>query len=133
MIRRLSGPQVLTRAEAAQVLGVHPSTVARWASAGSLPCVHTPSGERRYRSNDVEDLLNQRVIGRLNQRVIGQPAPLTELAGQRTVGRIADYVTTHPPGPATGPDLAEETASCQRPATTAEGSMRVPARPQRPR
>ena len=125
MIRRLSGPQVLTRAEAAQVLGVHPSTVARWASAGSLPCVHTPSGERRYRSNDVEELLNQRVMG--------QPEPVTELTGQRAVGRIVDYATTRSPGPATGPDLAEEPASCQRPATTAGGSMRVPARPQRPR
>jgi excisionase family DNA binding protein len=61
MTRRISGAQVLTRGEAAQVLGVHPSTVTRWAAAGLLPCVRTPSGERRYRSRDVEELVNQRL------------------------------------------------------------------------
>jgi excisionase family DNA binding protein len=74
MIRRIIGPPVLTRAEAAQLLGVHPSTVARWAVAGLLPCVRTPSGQRRYRSQDVEELLNKRLKG--------QPGPMAERAGQ---------------------------------------------------
>jgi excisionase family DNA binding protein len=73
MTRRITGPPLLTRAEAAQVLGVHPSTVARWAAAGLLPCVCTPSGERRYLSRDVEELLNQCVKS--------QPKPMEELAG----------------------------------------------------
>jgi excisionase family DNA binding protein len=59
MTRRISGPPVLTRAEVAEVLRVHPSTVTRWAAAGLLSYVRTPSGERRYRRDDVEELLNQ--------------------------------------------------------------------------
>jgi excisionase family DNA binding protein len=59
MARRITSPETLTRAEAAQALGVHPATVARWAAAGTLPSFRTPSGERRYRRCDVETLLNR--------------------------------------------------------------------------
>ena len=55
---------MLTRAEVAKVLGLHASTVARWAAAGLLPCVRTPSGERRYRRDDVEDLLNLNMMAK---------------------------------------------------------------------
>jgi excisionase family DNA binding protein len=57
--RRIAGPEVLTRAEAAQVLGVHPSTVTRWAINGRLRHFRTPSGERRYRRCDVQDFLSR--------------------------------------------------------------------------
>lgn len=60
MVRKIVGPDVLTRGEAAQVLDVHPSTVARWAATGFLPSFRIPSGQRRYRKGDVEDLLNRR-------------------------------------------------------------------------
>jgi excisionase family DNA binding protein len=59
MTRRITGPEVLTRGEVAQVLGVHPSTVARWAAAGVLPCFRSPAGERRYRRSEIQDFLNQ--------------------------------------------------------------------------
>ena len=59
MARRLTSSEILTRAEAAQALGVHPATVARWAAAGTLPSFRTPSGERRCRRCDVEALLNR--------------------------------------------------------------------------
>ena len=62
MARRLISPEILTRAEAAQALGVHPATVARWAAAGTLLSFQTPSGERRYRRRDVEALLNRRAL-----------------------------------------------------------------------
>ena len=58
MARVIKGPTVLTRAEVAQVLGVHPATVTRWASIGVLVCFRTPSGERRYNRRDVEKFLN---------------------------------------------------------------------------
>src|SRR6266487_1991211 len=57
-MRRITGPDVLTRAEVAHVLGVHPSTVTRWAIRGLLPHFRTPNGERRYRRRQVQDLLN---------------------------------------------------------------------------
>jgi predicted site-specific integrase-resolvase len=37
--------------------------VTRWAAAGLLPCMRTPSGERRYRRCDVEELLNRPGVG----------------------------------------------------------------------
>jgi excisionase family DNA binding protein len=56
--RIIIGPDVLTRAELAQALGVHPATVTRWAKIGVLPAFRTPSGERRYHRRDVENFLN---------------------------------------------------------------------------
>jgi excisionase family DNA binding protein len=59
VVRRITGPEVLTRAEVAHVLGVHPSTVTRWAVDGLLRHFRTPTGERRYRRRDVQDFLNR--------------------------------------------------------------------------
>lgn len=56
--RVIKGPAVLTRAEVAEALGVHPATVTRWAKIGVLPAFRTPSGERRYHRRDVEEFLN---------------------------------------------------------------------------
>ncbi|HXZ73197.1 MAG TPA: helix-turn-helix domain-containing protein [Streptosporangiaceae bacterium] len=56
---------MLTRAEVAQVLGVHPSTVTRWATVGLLPYFHTPAGERRYYRREIQDFLNQPGTARL--------------------------------------------------------------------
>jgi excisionase family DNA binding protein len=45
---------LLTPREAAALLGVRTTTVARWAREGLLkPAVHTPGGHRRYRRGDV--------------------------------------------------------------------------------
>ena len=42
-------------AEAAKLLGVHPSTLRRWDHKGILhPSIRTPTGERRYTDEDIE-------------------------------------------------------------------------------
>ena len=42
-------------AEAAKMLGVHPSTLRRWDEKGILrPSIRTPTGERRYTEADLE-------------------------------------------------------------------------------
>ena len=42
-------------AEAAKLLGVHPSTLRRWDKTGILrPSYRTPTGERRYTDADLE-------------------------------------------------------------------------------
>ena len=42
-------------AEAARMLGVHPSTLRRWDKTGILrPSYRTPTGERRYTEADIE-------------------------------------------------------------------------------
>jgi diguanylate cyclase (GGDEF)-like protein/excisionase family DNA binding protein len=43
-------------AQAADLLAVSQSTVRRWADRGRLACRRTPSGERRFRSVDIESL-----------------------------------------------------------------------------
>ncbi|MGD9145541.1 MAG: helix-turn-helix domain-containing protein [Anaerolineae bacterium] len=39
--------------EASEMLGVHPTTLRRWADAGSIPCLRTPGGHRRFRISDL--------------------------------------------------------------------------------
>lgn len=53
-------PQWLTLSEAAQALGVHPSTVRRWSNSSDLPCVRTPGGHRRFLEEDVRQFLSSR-------------------------------------------------------------------------
>ena len=42
------------RAAAADLLGVSPSTVRRWAADGRIACQRTPSGQRRFLADDLE-------------------------------------------------------------------------------
>lgn len=49
-------PKVLRRSEAAERLGVHPNTLASWVARGWLAGVQMPSGEVRYREDEVEAL-----------------------------------------------------------------------------
>lgn len=48
--------QLLTPGETADVFGVSPKTVARWAEAGKLEALRTLGGHRRYRVSEVERL-----------------------------------------------------------------------------
>ena len=56
----ITGPDLIGRAEAARLLGVAPETVTHWANSGKLSYVRLPSGHRRYRLEDVQELLSQR-------------------------------------------------------------------------
>lgn len=49
----------LRPAEVARILHVSPKTVSRWASQGSLPCLVTLGGHRRFRREDVEQIARQ--------------------------------------------------------------------------
>lgn len=53
------GDQYLTPSQVASVLHVSPKTVSRWAALGFLPCLVTLGGHRRFRRNDVEEILRQ--------------------------------------------------------------------------
>jgi excisionase family DNA binding protein len=46
-------PKWLTLAEAAAKLGIHPTTLRRWADNGSIPVYITPGGHRRFLESDV--------------------------------------------------------------------------------
>ena len=47
-------------AEAARMLGVHPSTLRRWDKTGILrPSIRTPTGERRYTDADLKAITDK--------------------------------------------------------------------------
>jgi excisionase family DNA binding protein len=71
-------PDWLSLSEAAELLGVHPSTVRSWADGGKLPVQRTHGGHRRFRRADVE-LWNQ------SQRL--RPTDSADLIIQNAVGR----------------------------------------------
>lgn len=50
----------MTLSQAAQALGIHPSTLRRWADQGEIPCVRTPGGHRRFRGSDLRRFLDAR-------------------------------------------------------------------------
>lgn len=49
----------LTPGQVAELFGVDPKTVTRWANAGKLPTRRTLGGHRRYRASTVYELLEQ--------------------------------------------------------------------------
>ena len=48
---------LLTPAEAAALFGVAAKTVARWADTGKLTSVRTPGGHRRFRWDEIRQML----------------------------------------------------------------------------
>jgi excisionase family DNA binding protein len=57
-MNRLPDAEVLlTPREVADLFGVDPKTVTRWAKAGKLTSIRTLGGHRRYRESEVRELL----------------------------------------------------------------------------
>lgn len=52
-VSHYTGDQWLSLKEAAELLGVHPSTVRAWSNKGILPVHRTQGGHRRYRRSEV--------------------------------------------------------------------------------
>ena len=58
-MNRLPDAEVLlTPREVAELFGVDPKTVTRWANAGKLTSIRTLGGNRRFRKSEVDDLRN---------------------------------------------------------------------------
>ena len=53
----------MTSAQVAEMLGVGPTSVKRWADSGLLPCVRTPGGHRRFLREEVERFLQREANG----------------------------------------------------------------------
>ncbi len=50
----VSNQPLLRRTDVAEILGNHPKTIDAWARDGLLPFVTLPSGQRRYRREDID-------------------------------------------------------------------------------
>jgi excisionase family DNA binding protein len=55
--------QLLTVKQASERLGVSPYTVRRWAAAGYLPVLWTPTAHRRFQPADVVELVRRMAAG----------------------------------------------------------------------
>jgi excisionase family DNA binding protein len=55
--------QLMQVRQAAQALGVHENTVRRWEERGLLHAVRLPSGVRRFRPEDIEQMREQMFSG----------------------------------------------------------------------
>lgn len=66
----------LSLSEASDMLGVHPTTVRRWADAGSIPCLRTPGGHRRFRTEDLVAWME----GKHNTALVPHPEALVQSA-----------------------------------------------------
>ncbi len=55
--------EYLTPREAAEMLGVSAKTVVRWAAEGRIPSLVTLGGHRRFKRQEIEDLLDQMTEG----------------------------------------------------------------------
>lgn len=58
-----NGAELLTPAEVAKMFHVDPKTVTRWAQAGKLSYMRTLGGHRRYRRDEVVELLRDSAGG----------------------------------------------------------------------
>ncbi|HQB42138.1 MAG TPA: helix-turn-helix domain-containing protein, partial [Polyangiaceae bacterium] len=45
--------RLMSTGDVAEVLGVSEATVKRWADAGTLSCIRTPGGHRKFRLRDI--------------------------------------------------------------------------------
>ena len=52
--------ELLTPTQVAQLFGVNPKTVTRWANSGRLGFIRTPGGHRRFRRSEITALLTDR-------------------------------------------------------------------------
>lgn len=71
----------LSLSAASKLLGVHSTTLRRWADAGAIPLYVTPGGHRRFARSDIETLAARRP---LNTRALGSAWAARALAQARS-------------------------------------------------
>lgn len=61
-MKSVDQPVYLSLSEASRLLGVHSTTLRRWADAGNVPVYVTPGGHRRFALADIEALSERRPL-----------------------------------------------------------------------
>jgi excisionase family DNA binding protein len=73
---------------AAQRLGVHPTTLRRWADSGDVPVMLTPGGHRRFSSADLDQFAEER-------RRLRMVSGLEQLWAEQALGQTRQEIQTH--------------------------------------
>jgi len=69
----------LSLSEASEIIGVHASTLRRWADAGTIPCTRTPGGHRRFRRSVLTDYLAKKEQPGIHQRYVEPESATAEV------------------------------------------------------
>ncbi len=80
--------QWLSLSQAADILGVHSTTLRRWADSGQIPFMLTPGGHRRFATTD----LNQFATGR---RQAKSPSSLGQLWAEKALTQTRQEISAH--------------------------------------
>jgi excisionase family DNA binding protein len=78
-------PRWLTLSQAAEILGVHATTLRRWADEGQIRCLRTPGGHRRFREQDLRAF----VSAQLESADVGAPGELEQTLVHRARQEMA--------------------------------------------
>jgi excisionase family DNA binding protein len=81
----------LSLSEASALLGIHPTTLRRWADSGTIPCFRTPGGHRRFRCTDVAAWTQEKQA----TAVVPQPETLVQSAVGYTRQEMARKRVSH--------------------------------------
>ncbi len=112
----MTGKELLSIAQASELLGVHPRTLREWANRGHIAYVKTPGGHRRFLQGELE-----RFVQRMGERAGGQ-----NLAQAATRAVRAAITSGDPVGPpARRPRLPEQLTEEQRTGMRAIGRQLV--------
>jgi excisionase family DNA binding protein len=74
--------------QAAQQVGVHPTTLRRWADAGQIPVVLTPGGHRRFAAADLETFV-------ANRRRLKYSAGLEQVWAEQALIQARQEIAVH--------------------------------------
>jgi excisionase family DNA binding protein len=125
----------LTIKQAAAMLGIHSTTLRRWADEGQLPVLLTPGGHRRFSKNDIERFTEERrrlrvvagmealwaeqALSKARQKIVHQEKKQwlavfddEERAHKRMLGRrMIDILLRYVSSPESGERILEEARS----------------------
>ncbi len=82
----------LDLAEAAQLLGVHFTTLRRWADEGQIRHMRTPGGRRRFALDDLERFLMRRQAGASTEYTLNTASALEQAALNLTRAHLRKFV-----------------------------------------
>ncbi|MEJ5223162.1 MAG: helix-turn-helix domain-containing protein [Anaerolineales bacterium] len=85
-----AAPEWLSLSEAAEILGVHPSTVRNWSDQGLLPVYRTGGKHRRYKKNEVELWAATAREGKVLAPVSAMQAAVGQVRVQIAEGRLQE-------------------------------------------